>query len=331
MRSRADLDAARRSFDLSRCAKQRHMHAESLPDLGNDHAAPTPHAAHERRTRWVVAMTAGTMVGELVVGSISGSMALTADGWHMATHVGALSLAALAYWYARTRAANRQFSFGTGKVYALAGYTNAILLGVVACWMIAESFARLMNPISIRFDEALPVAVLGLLVNLGSAKLLAHDDDHGDHNLRAAYLHVLADALTSVLAIGSLVAGRVLGAVAFDPLVGIVGSLVILRWGYCLVRDTFRPLLDATACEDSERRVRNVLESIGDAKVADLHVWDLSPGRRGCVATLVASRPREVRFYREAVLRELALAHLTIEVHVCAGGHGDDARSLTAA
>jgi cation diffusion facilitator family transporter len=258
-----------------------------------------------------------TMVLELVVGKVSGSMALTADGWHMATHVGALGISAAAYWYARTRAGQKRFPFGTGKVYSLAGYTNAILLGVVACWMIVESIERFVRPQAIRFTEALPVAVFGLLVNLVSAKLLDHDDDDHDHNIRAAYLHVVADALTSVLAIGALVAGRFLGWAFLDPAMGIIGALVILRWGWGLVRDTSRPLLDATGCEESEAKVRTRLEAFDDVKVADLHLWELGPGRKGCVVALVTSKPREARVYREAVLAELPLAHLTVEVHAC--------------
>lgn len=299
------------------------MHSETLPHLGHDHAGQPPHDLHEKRTRWVVGVALLMMVAELVVGKLSGSMALTADGWHMATHVGALGISALAYWYARTRAGHRSFPFGTGKVYSLAGYTNAILLAVVACWMIVESIERFVHPTTIRYGEAIPVAVLGLVVNLVSAKLLDHDDDHGDHNIRAAYLHVVADALTSVLAIGALVAGRFLGWTVLDPVMGIVGALVILRWGWGLIRDTSRPLLDATGCEASEAKVRTRLEALDDVKVADLHLWELGPGRKGCVVALVTSTPREARFYREAVLAELPLAHLTVEVHACVHDHTD--------
>lgn len=293
------------------------MHSDSLPELGNDHAGLPPHDVHEKRTQWVVGVATIMMVGELVVGKLSGSMALTADGWHMATHVGALGISALAYWYARTRAGHRRFPFGTGKVYSLAGYTNAILLAVVACWMIVESIERFVKPTRIHFGEALPVAVLGLVVNLVSAKLLDHDDDHDDHNIRAAYLHVVADALTSVLAIGALVLGRYVGWSFLDPAMGIVGALVILHWARGLIRDTSCPLLDATGCEASETKVRARLEALDDVKVADLHLWELGPGRRGCVVSLVTSKPRAARVYRDAVLSELQLAHLTVEVHEC--------------
>lgn len=296
------------------------MHSETLPDLGHDHSDHPPHDRHERRTRWVVGVAAVTMVLEISIGKLSGSMALTADGWHMATHVGALGLSAAAYWYARTRAGHRRFPFGTGKVYSLAGYTNAIFLGVVACWMIVESAERFVHPTTIRFGDALPVAVLGLVVNLVSAKLLEHDHDHGDHNIRAAYLHVMADAMTSVLAIGALVAGRFLGWTFLDAAMGILGALVILRWGGGLVRETSRSLLDATGCEASEAKVRAVLEALDDVKVADLHLWELGPRRKGCVVALVTSRPRDARVYRAAILAELPLAHLTVEVHACDHG-----------
>lgn len=293
------------------------MHAETLPDLGHDHADHPPHDTHERRTRWVAAVAAVTMVFELVVGRLSGSMALTADGWHMATHVGALGVAALAYWYARTRAGQRRFPFGTGKVHSLAGYTNAILLAVVACWMILESVERFVHPTVVQFREAFPVAVFGLLVNLVSAKLLDHDHEHHDHNIRAAYMHVLADAFTSVLAILALICGRYLGWTFLDPAMGIVGAVVILRWGWGLIRETSRPLLDATGCEASEARVRTRLESMDDVRVVDLHLWEIGPGRKGCVVSLVTSTPRDARAYREAILAELKLAHLTVEVHPC--------------
>jgi len=186
--------------------------------------------------------------------------------------------------------------------------------------MIVESAERFVHPHTIRFAEALPVAVLGLFVNLVSAKLLDHDDEHEDHNIRAAYLHVVADALTSVLAIGALVAGRYLGWTFLDPVMGIIGAIVILRWGLGLVRDTSRPLLDATGCEESEARVRTVLEALDDVKVADLHLWEVGPRRKGCVVAIVTSKPREARIYREAILAELPLAHLTVEVHGCAHG-----------
>ncbi|MCK6529272.1 CDF family Co(II)/Ni(II) efflux transporter DmeF [Myxococcota bacterium] len=311
----------------------------------------------------MVALTAVVMVAELVVGYRSGSMALTADGWHMGTHAGAIGLAAFSYWFARTRARQRRYAFGTGKVYALAGYTSALLLGAVALEMLVHSGERLLAPQPVRWAEALPVAVLGLVVNWVSAVLLhpggeghgrgeerghghehgqehEHEHEHGhghghghgreheqehehgrgafyDHNLGAAYLHVLADALTSVLAIAALVAGRYAGWVALDPLVGIVGGALILRWAYGLARGAARQLLDVVPEPGIEEEIRSRLEAMDDARVADLHLWELGPGRRGVIVTLVTGHPRPAAEYRAAVLEVAAVHHLTVEVHRC--------------
>ena len=297
--------------------------------------------AHEREksARWVVLLTFGMMIVELVAGYATHSMALTADGWHMATHAGALGLSAAAYWFARSRAGDRAFAFGTGKVHALAGYTSAIILMVVAASMIVESIERFVHPATIAFREALPVAVVGLLVNLLSIKLLDedhdHDHEHGheadddhdgdayahhDHNHRAAYMHVVADALTSVLAIVAIVLGRYLGWTIFDPMMGIVGGVVVLKWGIGLCRSAGRQLVDATSPAKLEDEVRHALEAIDDVRVADLHIWEMAPGRRGCVVALHTATPRDARFYR-GVLEGQAFAHLTIEVHRCVEGH----------
>ena len=217
------------------------MHSDTLPDLNNVHDTSLSAHHQERRTKWVVLVTALMMLVELTVGKLTGSMALTADGWHMATHVGALGLSAAAYWFARTRTGHRAFSFGTGKVYALAGYTSAVSLALIAVAVGFESLSRLVQPVPIQFREALPVAVVGLLVNLLSVKLLEHDHDHAshhggashhphDHNLRAAYIHLVADAMTSVLAITALLSGRYLGWTRLDPMMGLVGTVVILNW-----------------------------------------------------------------------------------------------------
>jgi cation diffusion facilitator family transporter len=305
------------------------MHATSLPDLKNDHGtALQPESRHhENRTRWVIALTGAMMIVELVVGQFTGSMALTADGWHMATHVGALGLSALAYWFARTRAGHRTFTFGTGKVYALAGYTSAVGLALVALLMGFESVSRLVNPVSIEFREALPVAVTGLVVNVISAFLLDHDGHHEadprahDHNLRAAYFHVLADALTSVLAIAALLAGRYLNWSFLDPAMGIVGGVVILKWSWGLCRGAASQLLDACPSQEDEDRLRAELEAIDDVCVADLHVWQMAPGRRGCIVALVTSEPRDSDYYRERLRGVADLSHVTVEVHHCRDGH----------
>lgn len=343
----------------------------------------------ERRTRWIVLITLIMMVGELLVGWWTGSMALTADGWHMGTHAGALSLTAAAYWFARTRANHDAFAFGTGKVYALAGYTSGIILGIVALWMAVEGVIRLASPREVAFGEALWVAVIGLVVNVGCALLLGHDHDHGpgghahghghkhghghdhddhahahddhahdahakahdghdhhghdhdhhdhakakpptrtgvaiaasDHNLRAAYLHIVADAVTSVLAIAALLLGRYANMWFADPAMGIIGGAVILLWAVGLCRQAAHQLLDVTASPELESWVRAQLESIDDVRVADLHVWEVGPGQHGCVVSLVTSKPRGVDHYRNALLSSTAIAHLTVEIHGCERAH----------
>lgn len=289
------------------------------------------HDANARRTLWVVALTAAMMVAEIIAGMVTGSMALLADGFHMATHAGALSIAAMAYAYARRHARNPAFSFGTGKVGELAGFASALLLGVIALGIGVESVLRLFAPIAVAFTEATIVATVGLLVNLASALLLsgggqdhhhghhghghAHDHDHaahgGDNNLRSAYAHVLADALTSVLAIVALLAGRYLGWLWMDPLMGIVGALVIARWAWGLMRDTADVLLDRTN-DPIAAEVRALVEAAGDATVVDLHVWRVGPQAHAAIVSVVAPGVG-----RAAIQERLAavheLAHVTIE------------------
>jgi cation diffusion facilitator family transporter len=322
---------------------ERSCHAAQAPLVATTHA--------ERRTRWVVGLTAAMMIAEIVVGTLTHSLALVADGWHMATHAGALGLAALAYWYARTRARAAAFAFGTGKVYALAGFTNAVILLLVALAMMTEGVARLLRPEKVSFAEALPVAVVGLLVNLGSFFLLhpgehghahahghehghahAHGHEHGhaharghehghDHghdvNLKAAYLHVLADALTSLTAIAALLGGRYFGWVFLDPAMAILGSVVIFHWGIGLVRQSGRQLLDIVPSPEAERLIRRSLEGLG-ADVRDLHVWELGPGRRGCVVTIWTDVGLSLQEVRAAILTAAPIDHLTVEIELAA-------------
>jgi len=297
----------------------------------------------ERRTKWVVALTAVMMVGELIVGWMTGSLALTADGWHMGTHVGALGLTLAAYWYARKHAGNDVFSFGTGKVYALAGYTSGIVLAIVALWMGVEGIERLVTKPPVNYGEALPIAALGLGVNVVCALLLGtghhygHDHHHDGHahehkkpeagsidfNLRAAYIHIVADALTSVFAIVALSLGKWAGLWFFDPAMGLIGGIVIAWWSINLCRQASRQLLDVVSSPKHEDVVRKRLEAIDDVQVADLHVWELGPGRRSCIVSLVTAMPRELEYYRDAVLAALPVAHLTIEIHRCELPHAD--------
>jgi cation diffusion facilitator family transporter len=306
------------------------MAAETSPAAGCRQPVVV-HGGREARTRWVVGITVAMMIAELIVGTLTRSLALTADGWHMGSHAGALGLSALAYWYARTRAKAEHFSFGTGKVLALAGYTNAVMLAGVAVWMLIEAVGRLLHPVTIDFGEALPVAVVGLVVNLACAALLGvgadhhhhehdhagdgHDHDHAhDVNHRAAYMHIVADALTSVLAIAALVAGRYFGIGALDPWMAIVGSAVILRWSFGLCKDSTRQLLDVTPSTEVTKTVRAALESIGDTRVIDLHMWQLGGGTCGCIASIVTNDPRPLDEYREVVRDVAKIDHLTIEV-----------------
>ncbi|HYQ80244.1 MAG TPA: CDF family Co(II)/Ni(II) efflux transporter DmeF, partial [Anaeromyxobacteraceae bacterium] len=276
------------------------MHLDDLGPWRHSHlfGADRP-ARGEARTRWVVVITVAMMLVEIVAGTTLGSMALLADGWHMGTHAAALGVALFAYVYARRHAADPRYSFGTGKVGALGGFASAVGLAVVALLVLGESVARLARPVGIRFDEAIGVAAVGLAVNLACAWLLRdHDRGHGhgadpargagarhdhrhhrDHNLRAAYLHVLADALTSVLAIVALTAGKFLGWNWLDPAMGIAGSALIAWWSYGLIRDTSAILLDATGGGDLQRAIEAALAGESDNLVADLHVWHIAPQR----------------------------------------------------
>jgi cation diffusion facilitator family transporter len=300
----------------------------------------------ERKTILVVLLAFAMMLGEVIVGRFTNSLALEADGWHMGTHVGALGLTLLAYWYARTRATHDEFSFGTGKVYALAGYTSGVLLVLVALWMGKEGIERLIENEAIDYGEALPVAILGLVVNGLSALILGtghtyghghshghdhhhgHGHDHGkpkagtlDFNMRAAYIHILADAMTSLLAIGALTIGSLTDVKFLDPMMGVIAAVVITWWAVGLCRQASRQLLDVVSSPAHEAVVRQRLEAIDDVKVADLHVWELGPNRRSCIVSLVTSTPRDVAFYRDTVLDALEVAHLTIEIHQCGLAH----------
>jgi cation diffusion facilitator family transporter len=298
------------------------------------------HARHERRTLWVVGLTAAMMVAEIVGGTIFGSMALVADGWHMSTHAAALGIAALAYRFARTHAHDPRFSFGTGKVGELAAFASAIVLAIVALLIGYESLLRLANPVHIDIGQALPIAVVGLVVNLASAWLLHDDHDHTHHhvhdqdhhhapdhgdahhhhdhdtNLRAAYVHVLADALTSVLAIAALLGGRFYGLFWLDPLMGLVGTVVILAWSWSLIRSAGAVLLDTVPNPALAHEVRRRLETGGD-RVADLHLWRLGPGHTGVIAAIVSDDPQPATAYKAKLDGLEGLAHVTIEVEPC--------------
>jgi len=302
------------------------MHRHDLEQWRHEHHfASTAHGA-ERRTRIVVLITAAMMVVEIVAGSIYGSMALLADGWHMATHVAAFGITLFAYRYARRHSQSPRFSFGTGKVSVLGGFASAVALAIVAIYMAAESLARFFNPHEIHFNEAIVVAVAGLAVNVVCGFILHESQDHDrqdhvhhDHNLRAAYFHVLADALTSVLAIGALAVGRYSGWVWLDPAIGLVGAVIITRWSWGLLRDTSAVLLDANVDGGTRERVREALQADGETLVTDLHLWYVGGGHISASISLVTSHPQDPSNYK-AMLRGVAdLAHVLIEVNRCEG------------
>ena len=310
------------------------MHTHSLDRWKHDHTfgQDQPTAA-ERRTLLVVALTATTMVAEVAAGLWTGSMALLADGVHMASHALALGIAAFAYVYARRHARDPRYSFGTGKVNALGGFSGALLLAVVAVGMGWESAVRFVEPGAIAYDEAIPVAVFGLVVNVASALILAgghghrhhHDHDHDghrhghaheDHTLRSAYLHVLTDALTSVLAIVALLGAKHLGASWLDPVMGMVGAVLVANWSRGLLGRTTQVLLARQAPDAGRDGGRGALERGGD-RIADLHVWSIGPGAYAAVVSLVSHAPLPPEEYHARIPEELAIRHVSVEVHRC--------------
>ena len=300
----------------------------------------------ESRTIAVIILTALTMVIEVAAGLLFGSLALLADGLHMASHTVALAINLFAYIYARRHAHDPRYSFGTGKVNALGGLTGAVLLAVFSLMMGVESVKRFIHPVSIAFDQAIAVAVLGLLVNGASVFILGrpggrdrrgadrrfegaaaghardhdHHDHHHDHNLRSAYLHVLADALTSLLAIAALVTARYLGTVWMDPLMGILGAVLVSRWSVGLFSGAAGVLLDRQGPEAVAARIREAVQRHGDSRVSDLHLWAVGPGRYAAIVAVVASDPASVDEYKRSIPSEIGLAHVTVEVHCCRAG-----------
>ena len=305
---------------------------------GHDHFfLGSDHQRNERKVWLVIALTASMMLVEIVAGTLYGSMALVADGWHMSTHAGAMLIAVLAYRFARRHAGNPRFTFGTGKLGDLAGFASAIVLALIALLIGWESLVRLTQPIHIDFNQAIAVAVVGLGVNLVCAWLLkddhshhghhhhghdhhhSHDEHHApgkgrDNNLRAAYLHVLADALTSVLAILALLLGRSYGWSWADPAMGVVGALVIARWSWGLIRDSGSVLLDAAAeGQDVRQEIREAMAPTG-SQVTDLHVWQVGPGHFAAIVSLMAREPREPAHYKALLAHIHELSHVTVEV-----------------
>jgi cation diffusion facilitator family transporter len=308
------------------------------------------HARNERRTWMVIALCTAMMIAEIVGGFFFGSIALIADGLHMSTHASALLLAALAYSYARTHAEDERFSFGTGKLGDLAGFTSAVVLAMIALFIGYEAISRLIWPVHIGFNEAIPIAVLGLAVNVASVLLLSggrygHSRDHGhshaahghnhahdeggapqtdsedhehgaaarDNNMRSAVVHVLADAGVSVLVIVALLFGRFLGWSWMDPVVGLGGAIVIAAWSYSLIRDTGAVLLDMNPDPSMAERMREMIETDGD-RLTDLHLWRLGPGHLGAILCVATQRQRGPEYYQALLRRFHALSHVTVQV-----------------
>ncbi|MEN1836121.1 CDF family Co(II)/Ni(II) efflux transporter DmeF [Pseudomonas lijiangensis] len=282
------------------------------------------HEENAKRTLWVVALTVVMMVGEIVAGYITGSMALLADGFHMATHAGALGIAAAAYSYAKRHASSSRYSFGTGKVGDLGGFASALILGMVSLAIAVESVMRLLQPTEVQFGTATLIAIVGLIVNIVSALLLGHghshghDDHHGhghghgDNNMKSAYVHVIADALTSVLAIAALLAGRYLGWVWLDPVMGIVGAIVIARWAWSLMGVTSAVLLDQTD-EHVAEEIRELVEKPGDATITDLHVWRVGPEAHAAIVSVLGESTVSAESIRERLKPVHEVSHLTVE------------------
>ena len=300
----------------------------------------------ETRTLIVIAITTTMMVVEIAAGIVFGSMALLADGLHMASHTAALSINAFAYIYARRHAHNEDFSFGTGKVNTLGGYTGAVLLAGFAIVMVWESVDRLISPVQIAFNQAIFVAVLGLIVNGASVFILgrhhhpeqaqdlpdqfeahAHYHDHGeghhghhhhhDHNLVSAYLHVLADALTSLLAIFALLGAKYFGFIWADPLMGIVGAALVARWSLGLLHTTSTVLLDREGPDDVRKVIKEKIEAEDDNRVADLHVWAVGPNIYSVIISLVTHYPKPPDHYKRLVPPGIGVMHIVVEVHPC--------------
>jgi cation diffusion facilitator family transporter len=333
----------------------------------SDHLRPDPrghdhvflgetHERNERRVWFVIALCGAMMIFEIVGGLMFGSIALVADGLHMSTHAGALLLAALAYTFARRYASDQRFTFGTGKLGDLAGFSSAIVLAMIALLIAYEAVTRIFSPVPIHFREAIPIAVLGLAVNLASAWLLGagghdhghhhhghdhhhHEHDHHDHehhaahdhaghgahhrdnNMRAAVVHVMADAAVSVLVIVGLILARLFGWLWMDPLAGIVGALVIASWSVSLIRDTGAILLDMNPDRGLDKRMREAIEAGGD-QVADLHLWRLGPGHLGAIVTVATEQARSCDYYRDRLAGFHSLSHLTVEVTACGPMNG---------
>lgn len=318
------------------------MHIHTLKRWHHEHDFSVLNKKGEKRTQYVLILTAITMVVEIFAGNFYGSMALLADGWHMATHVAAFMITLFAYRYARKYADTGLYTFGTGKVNVLGGFASAIALAVVALMMMLESVERFFDPQTIHFNESIAVAALGLFINILSAWLLkddhhhSHDHSHNhshseahhhhhdheeehhqDHNLKAAYMHVMADAMTSVLAIVALIFGKYLGWDWCDPMMGIVGAIIITRWSYGLLKQTSPILLDGSIDSSYQQQIINCLEGEADNRVTDLHIWKVGANDYAAMISLVTHYPESAGYYKSKLKSFDKLSHVTVEVNIC--------------
>jgi cation diffusion facilitator family transporter len=311
------------------------MHPDDLSQWTHGHDFAGDSGAAEKNMRRVLWLTAAMRVVEVAGGLKLRSMALFADGCHMGTHVAAFAISAGAYWLARRHADDERFSFGTGKIGVLAGYTSAVVLGMIALYMFGESILRLVQPRRIAFGEAIPIACLGLAVNLASALLLRgghhhhhghdhhhhHDHGHEDLNLRSAYVHVIADAVTSVLAIAALTCGRAFGRTWLDPVCGIVGSAVIGQWSWSLIASTQTILVDREPeTSDLRTEIRKAFAGCPETAICDLHVWQVGAGRFAAIVSIVAAHPEPPGVYKRLLAGHEELLHVTIEVNPMRAG-----------
>ena len=315
------------------------MHAKDISPYQHSHIFSLTEGKAERRTFWVVILTLSMMFIEISAGWFYHSMALLADGWHMSTHALALTISLLAFIFARRHASDRSYTFGTWKLEVLGGFTSGIILGFVGLLMGYVSIVRLFQPLEIRYDEAIFIAIIGLAVNLLSMLLLnaknkkhhhhhhdGHDHDthsHGHHhehenlNLKAAYIHVLADAMTSVFAIVALLGGKLMGWNCLDPIMGLAGAFLVIRWTYFLLKETGVILLDKEVGKSVSEKIQEIIESDSDTRISDLHIWKVGMNKYACIVSLVAIKPRNLKYYREILSVHPEIVHLTVEVSEC--------------
>lgn len=304
----------------SESADSKIRNTESIEHLIHDHIfGQDLRKSGERKTLIVIIITAIMMIIEITAGIIFGSMALLADGLHMGSHASALTISALAYYYTRSHARDSRFTFGTGKVNSLAGFASAIMLAIFSIIMAGESIKRFLSPVQIEFNQAIFIAAIGLVINIISLLILGAGHDSyqhvSDHNLWSAYIHVLADALTSVLAIFALICAKYLDLIWLDPFMGLIGAFLIIRWSIGLIRSSAHVLLDMQAPQGVLDAIRKAIESESDNRVCDLHVWMVGPGIYAAEIALVTSTPKDTHYYTKLLPKEIPLVHVTVVVH----------------